>query len=190
MIKYVRDLKEAYSWVNFGNFVFIATKRTVAEIIGIISGSIIALPWYSYIGFVIIVVSLLFFLLDIYDNIKSKIDFMNAVNLLLKYLKRKKIELDGGVLESVFFQRDSFYTPRTKEIVLRIIEACKNGEVSLFGDEGLIKNQQIPYYEIDSEKFRFAGEYPVLCDFSGNEVYKNLSLNKTELIKWIERTFK
>lgn len=151
---------------------------------------LISMPWYSYTGFIICLVGCMWISCDFYRRYKMKqIPFMHCIQSIEQYLTKnnKKVTRFNGeidVLDAVFFARESPYSPNMKEIILYVLEACRNGEINLFGKQGILNKVYIEPSYIDKDKIVFIDGSPVLHDGFNNVIFTDLMIEKNEAMKW------
>lgn len=168
-----------YSWISFGKDVYIFTSKHIPACVIAIGGlGLVSIPWYSYMGFIICFLACMWISYDFYLQYKMKrILFMNCIQSIEQYLTKnnKNITVLGelNVLDAIFFARKTLYSPNTKKIILHVLEACKNGKISLFGQQGALPNDiSIGSHYINSEKVRFTDDgSPELHDGFNKIIY-------------------
>jgi hypothetical protein len=142
------------------------------------------MPWYSYIGFIICFLAISWLACDFYLQYKMKrIPFMEAVDLIEKYLKNQNKEIDTNG-DELFFAQNSSYSCETKAVILRMLEACKNGKITLLGNHGALSERKVDSYDIDRQKIIFINEIPTLHNALNQITFTNLTIEKNEAMQW------
>ena len=87
-------------------------------------------------------------------------------------------------LEAIFSNQQSEHSTETKQLLLFILEQSKKGKLSLFGKkEYLAEEERVPYYDMQLERLGFdQNDIPVICDFDHKILYKELRVDKKELL--------
>lgn len=190
LVSVLRRVKNWYSWISFGKFVFVITTKAIAQLVIAIGGlELVRIAWYTCMGFIICFLACMWIFYDFYLQYKMKrIPFMDCIQSIEQYLTKNNKNItvlgDLDVLDAVHFARESPYSRNTKKIILHVLEACKNGKITLFGQQGVLTDINIDPHHIDKEKIIFTEGLPELHNGFNKIIYNNLTIEKNEAMKW------
>lgn len=150
------------------------------------------MPWYSYIGFVICGLGFLPLAYDLYEQRykKRRMSLMDAAAFVASQVRRDRLRLSFDPLFSVLHWQESRYSHEIKNILSLILEACKRAKLHLLATEGTLRERPVESSCIELERIRFVNDHPVLCDVMGQVTFKDLSLEKSEVIQWIKNSLR
>lgn len=120
---------------------------------------------------------------------KKRIPFMDCIQCIERYLTKNNKNItalgNSDVLDAVHFGQKNIYSPNINKIILHVLEACKNAEITLYGRQGALPDDiSIEPHHIDKTKIIFADGLPELHNGFNKIIYNNLTIEKNEAMKW------
>lgn len=121
------------------------------------------------------------------NDTKKQIPFMECIWSVEQYLIKNNKNVTG--YDGLFFASESPYSCTTKEIILQALKACKNGEISIFGKQGVLANVPLNRDCLDKDKIVFINDLPVLINNLGVQIFTDWTIDKNEAMKWAMKKF-